>query len=176
MQTVAVQGLPYYKIDAANIERDLPALLKKVANRSSVKFVTEHWTAGSYTTPYKAYQILVNPNYILVSHNITNYANHQHTAWRNTGNVAVTYMAMANGYPVTPLQMERHALVKAILKEEFNLPWESFKDHAYWAKVDGYYPHRWDTQQKLLGGGTVYSVGLGKARWYYDKRQKNGSK
>lgn len=169
MQVVSVQGLPYYKIAASNIERDLLALLKKSPNKNTVQTVTEHWTAGSYTTPYKAYQILVNPNYILVSHNITNYRLHQHTAFRNTGNIAVTYMAMANGCPVTNLQIERHALVKAILKHVYKLDWSDFKDHAHWAKVDGYWPHRWDTQLKITGG-TVYSVGLSKAKWYYDKR------
>lgn len=174
MLPVNVQGRPFYRIEAHEIEERLPSLL----HPGRVDWVTEHWTAGAYGVPYSDYQILVDSQYILVSSNVLAWNRHQHTWRRNTSNIGIAYMAMARAternagsYPITKEMVERAALVKAILAKRYSLPWERFFDHAYWAKRDGYPGLRWDVRFKLFWeqNQTIYEAGVRKARWYFQR-------
>lgn len=175
MRKQLVQGKPYYRIERQEIEGSLVNLVQ--SRSGAVDWITLHWTAGSYKTPYKSYQVLIGPTYILVSFDLLNFARHQHTYHRNSRNIGVSFMAMANGYPVTESQMEMCAQVCAILKKKYSIQWTRLQDHAFWAKKDGYPGLRWDVRKKLNDGEsqslglrseTVFERVVRKSKWYFD--------
>lgn len=165
-----VQGASYYRIPADEIE----AGLKSVLTPGTVEELTFHWTAGAYNHAYRAYQILIDDDYILVATDILNWYGHQHTWRRNYRNIGISFMAMANGYPLTRIMVERGALVAAILKKYYSIRWDWILDHAFWAKLDGYPGLRWDIRLKLAWENqqTAYHAILRKARWYYNKLEE----
>jgi len=171
MEKVKIEGLEYYKISNPEIKTVLPKILP---NDINVEWVTSHWTAGAYNHAYRHYQINVGDNYILVSTNLNSWLTHQHTWQRNFHNIGLAYMAMAKNYPITKGMIEIGALTQAVIKDKYNLDWDKFLDHAYWANLDGYSHLRWDIRLKLNNGKTLYEEVLEKTKWYYEKyfRQK----
>lgn len=173
MRRFFVQGVPYWRIERKDIKKDLPQLLP----RGNPNAITLHWTAGSYTAPYKAYQILISTNHILVSERLLDYMRHGHTWRRNTGNIGVSFMAMAGAternaghFPITPDMVEMAALTVGMLQRKYGLGKGALYDHAHWARVDGYAGLRWDATFVLpWAGETVTDVVTTKAWWYRER-------
>jgi hypothetical protein len=70
---------------------------------------------------------------------------------------------MANGYPLKDVQIESCAKLVAELCQFYGLSiLKDVYDHAYWARVDKYWPDRVDV-------GSYFPIIIKKARWYYAK-------
>lgn len=173
MKRVFVQARAYWRIERAAIKSELPRLLPA----GHVTCSTLHWTAGSYTTGYRAYQILIGLDHILVSETLLNWSIHQHTYLQNSKNIGVAFMAMAGAternagqYPVTKNMIEDAALIVAHLQRRYGLGPGQLTDHAYWAKRDGYAGLRWDCQWPVPWEGRelLTDVVRRKAKWYAD--------
>ena len=176
MRQVSVQGRPYWRLETNEIPKELPGLLP---NGTPPRWVTEHWTAGPYGVGFSDYQILIADSYILVSADPLNWAKHQHTWRRNSQNLGIAYMAMANATernpgpcPVTAGMMERMGIVKALLAIRYGLGFNAFVDHAHWAQVDGYPGQRWDNRFRISPTHTVYSATQSKGKWYMKQIQE----
>lgn len=141
-------SLSYYQLKHSEILPSLSRLIPK--RRATVQWVTMHWTAGSYHTNYPSYQVLIDPENILVSPTMFTFGYHGHTWRRNSYNIGISFKAMASkDYPVTKEMMQAAAQVCFVLKKSLGLNWNQFKDHDYFSKIDGYDSARWDTQKKL---------------------------
>jgi hypothetical protein len=174
MRKQYVQGRLYYRIEADEIKTEMPKLMPN----GYVKGVNLHWTAGAYGTGYKAYQILIGEDYILVSATLLYWNVHQHTWRRNSNRIGVSFMALAGAnernmgrYPLTREMIERCALVVGMIQNKYNFTWSEMLDHAYWAIVDGYKGYRWDIRMPLPFGvnETAYDSVLRKSKWYASK-------
>lgn len=174
MKRLLVQGQPFYRIEAKDIRTELPKLMPA----GKAHYITLHWTAGGYDTPFADYQVLIGRDYILVSESLLNWSRHQHTWRRNTGNIGVSFMAMTNAtlrnpgpHPVTKTQIEHCALTVALLVRRYALDWSWLVDHAHWAAIDGYPGQRWDCQWPVPweGNEALTDVVRRKAKWYYQK-------
>ena len=175
MKPVKVQGVTYYSIPIKHIKRDLPALLP-LARPGYVKNVTLHWTAGGYSTGYRAYQVLIGPETILVSASLLAFFRHQHTFRRNTHNIGVCFMAMAGAternagrFPVTARMVETASLVVGMLQKKYSLGKSQVVDHAHFAHIDGYRSWRWDIRFPWAPGENMMDVVRRKAWWYREK-------
>lgn len=144
---VNVQGLDYYWID----HEDIPSKMESFLKDAKIDDIVFHWSAGGYSTYYAFYQNLIVPGGVLVSSNYYS-GKHQHTWKRNWGQVAISFMAMAKGFPVTDEMVEIASKVSAVLQKRYSLDWEDFKTHAHFARLDGYSSLRWDTELKWHGG------------------------
>lgn len=173
MQKVKIKGINYWKISGDKILEEMPKILKK----ANVLFSTLHWSAGSYTTLESDYQILIAvDNFIYIAEDIGNWAAHQHTWHRNTGNIGMSFMAMFNKfkYPVTDNMIENGAKAWAVIKKFYKVPWEGFHDHYYYSNLDHYEPKyaKIDCNTVYLENGkliTLFQKTLQKAKWYFTK-------
>lgn len=176
MKSIYIQSVKYHILSFLEIEKELPKLLPKFDGKSKY-FITSHWTAGSYRSVYNHYQINITDKEVYISDDILEFINHQHTWQRNNNNIGIALCAMATikGKYLLPTdkQIEVLALIQAILKHQYHIPYESIVDHAYWAKLDGYTSLRWDIRLKLDGNSntdkTLYDKVLEKTKWYYEK-------
>ncbi|MEZ0374921.1 MAG: N-acetylmuramoyl-L-alanine amidase [Candidatus Sericytochromatia bacterium] len=174
MKRLSVQGAPFYRIEAADIRAELPKLFPA----GTARYITLHWTAGGYNVPFSDYQILIGHEYILISEDMLNWSRHQHSWRRNTGNIGISFMAMANATernagpaPVTKPMIEHCALVAALIVRRYALDWFALVDHAHWAALDGYPGQRWDCQWPVPWehGEHLTDVVKRKAKWYHEK-------
>ena len=173
MRRVYVQGATYWRIERASIEKELPQLMPA----GSPSSLTLHWTAGNYSTSYRAYQVLIAPDHILVSASLLSYFRHQHTWNRNSGNIGVSFMAMAGAternaglFPVTKDMVEIASLVVGMLQKKYGLSKSRLRDHAYWAKIDGYAGYRWDAQFILPWENQTLTEVVRRKGWWYRER------
>lgn len=178
MKEVFVEGLKYHRIEKDEIDKHLPSLLANY----QFKFVTGHWTAGRYNRAYSHYQLNIGNDYILLA-DLSHQGDknlHGHTWKRNSFNFGWAFMAMFDKTcPVTPQMIELCAKIMAHLKKKYNLNWEQFKEHAYWANLDGYAGLRWDVhlilndaESKKAGkpnGELLMERIIRKANWYLTK-------
>lgn len=175
MKQVTVQGRRYWLIPTKDIKQSLPQFLP-MARPGYVKNVTLHWTAGSYQSGYRAYQILVGPGHIMVSEKLLAFYQHQHTWGRNSRNIGVCFKGMAGAternagsFPVTKQMIEDCSLVVGMLQKKYGLSKPQAVDHSYWAKIDGYSSYRWDVRYPLENGETIMDMVRRKAWWYRGK-------
>lgn len=175
MKRVFVQGRAYWRIERKDIKKDLPQFLPS----RQLSAITLHWTAGSYTTPYRAYQVLIGTDHILVSENLLNFNLHQHTYRRNSSNLGVSFMAMAGAternaghFPITPDMVEMASLVVGMLQKKYNLGKGQLYDHSHWAQVDGYAGYRWDARFVLPWEGDTVTDVVRRKGWWYRERVK----
>lgn len=118
-----------------------------------------HWTAGNYDTTYDHYHFCVKGNGEVVQTLSLLYRG-SHTWKRNTGKIGISMCCMfSNKYPPTKKQIEATAKLVADLVGIFGLDWDQVKDHAYYAKIDGYSNLRWDV-------GPYLDTIIQKAKWY----------
>jgi N-acetylmuramoyl-L-alanine amidase CwlA len=121
--------------------------------------LTLHWTAGGYTQTFDDYHFCVKGDGAVVQ-TLSISKKGAHTWKRNSGNIGVSMCCMADGCPVTDKQREATARLVAELCGMFGLDVErDVHDHAYFARLDGYYPERWDVGEEL----TPIKA---KAKWY----------
>lgn len=111
--------------------------------------ITMHWSAGSYTQTFDHYHFsILGDGKVVQTLPITVKGSH---CWkRNSGNIGVSWCAMADGFPVTKAQREAAAILIAELCGVYGIdPDKDVQDHAYWAKIDGYFPDRWDVGSEM---------------------------
>jgi N-acetyl-anhydromuramyl-L-alanine amidase AmpD len=126
------------------------------------KLITLHWTAGNYDTTYNHYHFNVKGSGEVVQTLSVLYKG-SHTWQRNANNIGVSMCCMfSNKYPPTKKQIEATAKLVADLVGIFDIEWDNIKDHAHYAKLDGYANLRWDV------GALNYKI-LEKAKWYRDR-------
>lgn len=176
MEKINIKGIIYTKIHVNDLEKELPKLLKK-----NFQWVTWHWTGGRYNQPSNSYQINVGEDYILVANLLTqdNPNIHGHTWKRNTNNLGCSFMGMWNkDFPITSKMIETGSKLNAVIKKHINLNWSQFKDHSFWAEIDGYKGLRWDInliykdQEARNVGRTQESLLerlIRKGNWYLSK-------
>lgn len=177
---VLVGGYHYVKILNKDIDRQLPAVLKTIRRTPKPDWITYHWSAGSFTTNYKSYQVNVMTDGILINLFSTDYDAFSHTWKRNTGNIAVSFMAMGgsvdrNGFyqfdiRKQPQMIEAAAQTTAHLTKYFGLSLNQVTDHAAWAKKDGYSGLRWDVRLKI-GKTDLYQELIKKTAWYLNRKE-----
>jgi hypothetical protein len=177
MEKINVEGIIYTKIKDEDIIKTLPSELCDF----NFKWVTGHWTAGRYDQPFNHYQLLIGNDYILIANKLTQSDPrvHSHTWRRNTSNFGFSFMAMLNAnFPITPKMIEIASKTLAILKKKYNLNWDQFKDHNYWAEIDGYKGLRWDIniiykddEAKKIGKAqeSLLERLIRKGNWYLSK-------
>jgi hypothetical protein len=116
--------------------------------------VVLHWTAGTYAQCWDSYHFNIAfdakaPRACVVKA-LSLKQKGQHLAKRNTGAIGVTLCAMASkSHPVQPLQEAAAAELCAELLWHHKLSIAHLTDHAHWARVDGYFPHRWDVGDRF---------------------------
>lgn len=120
--------------------------------------ITLHWTAGSHTQTFDHYHFCVRGDGQVVQTLSLQYIG-SHCWKRNTGNVGVSMCAMAPGWPITDRQREATARLVAELCGVLGIDLAAVHDHAHYARLDGYFPERWDC-------GEETPLILKKARWY----------
>ena len=177
MEKINANGIIYTKI----FDKDIISKLPNELTDHKFKWVTGHWTAGRYNQPFNHYQLLIAEDYILIANKLTqgNPNIHGHTWRRNTDNFGFSFMAMVNkDFPITPKMIEIASKCLAIKKKKFNLNWSQFKDHNYWAEIDGYKGLRWDInliykdqESKNIGKSqeTLLERLVRKGNWYLNK-------
>ena len=148
------------------------------------RFITLHWTAGSYQQTFDHYHFNVTGDGRIIS-TLPLSIKGSHVWGRNTGNIGVALCAMANARTLpTKKQCETTAALIADLCYQFGIDFDSTElaqrhkvqndkripidgqmaincvtDHAAYARCDGYYPDRWDCGR--------YTLDIIKsARWY----------
>lgn len=122
-----------------------------------------HWTAGDYRGVWDDYHYNVafdrSEKRACIVKTLDLTQKGQHLWKRNTGAVGVSFCAMADHrFPVTEEQKEACALLLAELCYKLNLDPRlkgTITDHAEWAKVDGYYPDRWDIGSQAAGAANL---------------------
>lgn len=153
----------------------------------TIRNITLHWTAGNHKQTFPGYHFCIQGDGTVVP-SLALSKKGEHTWGRNTGNVGISLCAMAKGFPVTPIHIERAAKLCAELcfrhgldpKGHLDLPrmkvvgntivpvpGQTIKapvitDHAFYARADGYFPARWDI-------GEYLDPIVRKACWYYEK-------
>lgn len=130
--------------------------------------ISLHWTGGSHTwqPPNKPYHILVAGNgQVIQTRSLA--VPGAHVWGRNTNNIGISLMAMADGYPVRPIQVERMACVVAELVHAKGIPITRVRDHAYHARttIPPYTSLRWDI-------GPYYPLVMAKVPWYLARTKK----
>lgn len=132
--------------------------------------LTWHWSATGYKwkPDHASYHFVIDGDGNIKQY-LSIYEIGAHTWRRNTGNVGIAFAAMYDDpktkyfdYPVTPIQIERMACLTAELMFKLNIPLDNVRDHAYYAKLDKYYPLRWDI-------GKLEWIVRAKTEWYYKK-------
>lgn len=133
--------------------------------------VTWHWTAGSYSQTFPSYHFNITYDGKLahVKQTLSLYEKGAHVSKRNTGKIGVTMCGMAKGCPIEDHQVEVCAKLTAELMFIFDIKLDDVHDHAYYAKLDKYYPNRWDV-------GSLEPLLRKKTAWYFDRLQKGLSK
>ena len=152
-----------------------------------LKCITNHWSAGSYTQTFDDYHFCITWDgkkaQVIQTLSLTERGSH---CWRrNTGNIGVSMMCMAEKYPVRLEQVEAMAKLNAELCLYFGLDpngtytaqkidpdsgapiFGAFEapivsDHAFYARKDGYSSLRWDI-------GNHMAPVKAKTLWYYNK-------
>ena len=157
------------------------------------KFITLHWTAGTYDQTFPEYHWCVKGDGTAVQ-TLSMQEKGAHCWGRNTGNIGVSMCAMAPHHPVTPVQVEHTAKLVAELCHLYgidpratvqlaakkvqgdalvdapgNVTAPTIADHAFFARKDGYYPERWDI-------GEFHIPIQHKAQWYFDALAKGTAK
>lgn len=167
----------YVKIKPDDIFQELPKYISNLPFQ--IHTTTDHWTAGAYNHAHANYHILIANDYILVSTEIATRW-HYHCLNRNANNLGLSFMAMAGAipgnmgrFPITDQMYENIAKARAVLKKYLSLSWDKMVCHAFYARLDKYYPHRWDTEYKLDTGETVFERTQAKSKWYYEKYLKD---
>lgn len=154
------------------------------------RHITLHWTAGDHTQTFDDYHFCIQGDGTIVK-TLPITERGAHTWQRNTGNVGIAFCAMLDGYPVTPVQIERMAKLCAEVCIRFGIDptgtisliqyrdqgdaledtgrmidAPTVTDHCWFAKADGYYPARWDI-------GELLPTVLQKLAWYREKLEAN---
>lgn len=113
--------------------------------------ITMHWSAGSYTQTFDHYHFNILGDG-RVEQTLSIKVKGSHTWRRNSGNIGIGWCAMATKkHPVTAAQKEAAAVLIAELCGCFDIdPDADVKDHAYYAKQDGYFPDRWDVGDLMV--------------------------
>lgn len=108
-----------------------------------------HWTAGNYQQVWDdyhfniAYDPVAKRACVAKTLNLTQKG--QHLWKRNTGAIGVTFSGMLDKrFPITTEQIEAAGELLAEICLKYNWTEEKITDHATWAKIDGYFPTRWD--------------------------------
>lgn len=146
---ISVDGVKYFTLEAGQV---LKEGLQCLPASNQVSAVTLHWTAGNYNQGFNDYQILISDSQVWISKRFLDWHLHQHTWRRNTGNVAISLMAMAPDAPVTRGMIERAAAAIGLVRKRYGLSDDQVRDHGFYAKLDGYWPDRVDVQ-------------IGRVRW-----------
>lgn len=140
-------------------------LLKKYIDK-----VTWHWSATNYfwKPPHKNYHFVIDGDGRVVQY-LSLMTVGAHTWRRNTGNIGIAFAAMWDDpktswfdCPIKDVQIEAMACLTAELMIKLNIPFENVHDHAFFAKLDKYWPYRWDIGDKEW-------VVRNKTKWYYQK-------
>lgn len=175
MSIISVSGVKYKKILKPDLIKQLPLYLPN----ATIDFSTGHWSAGRYNQPFSDYQSNIASDYLLITqHSPNDRDTFSHTWRRNSFNFGFSFMAMYNkDYPVTKDMIENAAILCACMKVKYNLAWTQFKDHYFWACMDGYSDQRWDVHliykdQEAIKAGkpqgeTLMERIIRKANWYY---------
>ena len=156
----------------------------------SINLITLHWTGGSYTQTWPKYHFNVTGSGQTMR-TLPLSEKGEHTWGRNTGNIGITMCCMANARTLpTMKQIEETAALIADLSIQFKIGFNDvyaaqrhkvinqtripipgtvdvfrITDHAAYARVDGYYPDRWDC-------GRYTNEIIKKARWYAAEVEK----
>jgi N-acetylmuramoyl-L-alanine amidase len=142
-------------------------------------FITVHWTAGSWSQVWYDYHFNIKADPAKRTASLIQTLplawKGQHVRGRNSHNIGVTICAMGdmtqvvNGkriktgtYHPQPTQVELAAKLIAELQIKLDIADGDVVDHAHWAKIDGYYPERWDC-------GDLWPVIDKKRAWYKAK-------
>lgn len=138
---------------------------------AKLNYITFHWTAGTWTwTNTEHYHYIVSfDNKAKLNKILPLNKAGSHTWKRNSGNIGIAFAGMLGAtsvdfgkYPIKPEQIEMGAKLAAELSIKYNIPLANIKDHAYYARLDGYYPDRWDV-------GIYWPQLEKKIKWYYEK-------
>lgn len=123
--------------------------------------ITLHWTAGNHSQTFDHYHWCVRGDGEVVQ-TLSLQLLGSHCWKRNTGNVGVAMCGMAPGFPITAKQREATARLVAELCGVLGIDLADVHDHAHYARLDGYYPDRWDC-------GPETPIILRKAAWYRER-------
>lgn len=139
-----------------------------------------HATFGNYEQVPPNYHYCIRGDGTVVENAAPTTYLSDHTKRRNMGSIAIALCCMGNSvvdrfgtYLPTPVQIEKMASLIATLCNRFDIPLTSnhVMTHAEAARLDGYFPDKWDLW-KLTETGEDWSGGVilrEKARWYQDK-------
>lgn len=125
------------------------------ALKPHIKHITWHWSAGLWHQTFKCYHLCTTYDQkkgtAKAVQTLSLWKPGAHVYQRNTGNIAVSLMAMGREvHPITRKAGKVHAIQDAQIEVAakttaellwlFDLPLEAVNDHAHWATVDGYGP------------------------------------
>lgn len=185
---VVVGGYHFVEIQASKIDEQLPSVLKSITVQPGsteirpMRYLTLHWSAGSYTTPFKAYQISVKPDSILINLYAIDWDAFSHTWKRNGQNMALSLLSMGGAVDrktglyqfdilKQPQMLDIAAKTAAHVLHHYRLPLTTITDHAAWAKKDGYKGLRWDIRKVMSANRTTFDEIYSKANVYLKSLQ-----
>lgn len=153
MKSTYINGLLYHTVpfgDFRKIEDILP-------DKKEFSDIVLHWSGGSYSTIHTHYQnCITNREFFIADKtHMYNWSKHSHVWKRNTGKIAVSFMALANNnFPINDEMIVACVNLLDIYRQKYRLTDTSFvKDHFFYAQADGYTNLRWDIRLNGNFGG-----------------------
>jgi len=121
--------------------------------KGPIKNLVLHWTSSTYSqVNFPDYHFVVNGAGVVYYSEIWEKGLWGSHVWRrNKGSIGISASCMLGAtdknygkYPPTQEQINAMCLLTSQLLRSFQLPLEAVKVHAEFAKLDSYFPERWD--------------------------------